>query len=131
MKRKALITYFSNGDFKTITERQVMLKNLTEQFEAEGKELNMEANFTFGTITSFTDGSEIISMPIESVIEGEMVSDLTHVFASNSLKEIPKGMEALNTKVVPLLSKEGNLEFDTSGKRINFYKVVNFSLQLN
>lgn len=131
MKKNALITYFNNGDFKTIAEKQVMLKKLTEEFEAEGKELNVEANFTFGTISTFTDGSQIISMSIEGIGEEDIIQNLTHIYASQSLRAIPKGIETVYNKAVPLLVRGGQGDFDTSGLQLNFFSVENNSLKIN
>lgn len=116
--KKILITYMNNGDFKNTIERKVMLKKLTEDLQATGKELNMEAHFVFGTISTFTDGSQILSMPIDQIGKTEESKDFTQAYVSSNLKETALGSKGIYSTLKNFMTTEKITYFSVDNNQV-------------
>lgn len=130
MKKKSiLITYVNNGDFKSTVEQKLMQNHLTNELVGEGKELNMEAYFVHGSVSTFTDGSQIVSAPIDG-LEEVRGRQFTHIYISSNLKDMENGMESVK-KQIPTLVTGKNEEFNNSGSQVNIFRMENNQIVLN
>lgn len=122
MKKSILITYIHNGDFKRTIERKLMLKQLTEDLESRGKELNMEANFVFGSISTFTDGSQIIMAPLDAIDGMDDSIKITNVYVPESTVNIPNGATAVHSVIEKRFTSD-NQEYDVQGQIYNIFRM--------
>lgn len=127
MKKKILITYLDNKDFKSTVGRKVMLQQLTDELISKGKELNMEAHFVYGATSTFTDGTEIISTPLHKVVRNLHGVPFTHMYIDNAIAD----NDSLNIVIGWSLAKEPSTEYDISGKQVNYFTINNNQIELS
>lgn len=132
MKKNVLITYFNNGDFKDASERHAMLNKVTKDLEREGKELNMESHFTFGSISTFTDGSQITVMSVEELAKDNTLKDVSDIYASETIIGNPSTHGVVIGKMPSILSDKTVKEFELGDRNpLKVYSIRNRELQVS